>query len=71
MTAVKSGDEARTTTAGKSGDEEGDRNQRATGVETEDTLTYPLRVSGDDKIAAVDRRSCVYSLIHQHAACDP
>ena len=51
MTAVKSGDEARTTTAGKSGDEEGDRNQRATGVETEDTLTYPLRVSGDDKIA--------------------
>ena len=52
MTAAKSGDEARTTTAAKSGDEEGDRNQRATGVETEDTLTYPLRVSGDDKIAA-------------------
>ena len=59
MTAAKSGDEARTTTAAKSGDEEGDRNQRATGVETEVTLTYPLRVSGDDKIAAVYRRSCV------------
>ena len=55
MTAVKSGDEARTTTAAKSGDEEGDRYQQATG----DTLTYPLRVSGDDKIAAVYRRSRV------------